>query len=65
MTDINWPEPQPDPDPERGEDSEFHLLPNPERLRNMTPEERQELIRLVVDWEGDLVARWREVVASL
>jgi hypothetical protein len=65
MTDVNWPEPQPDPDEERGEDPEFHLLPNLQRLRNMTPEERQELRRLVADWTGELVERWRERVASL
>lgn len=65
MTDINWPEPQPDSDSERGEDPETHLLPNLERLRNMTPEERRELVGLVADWRGELVERWRERVASL
>jgi hypothetical protein len=62
---MSTTEPTTEESEEHGEDPETHLLPNLERLRNMTPEERQELVNLVRDWEGDLVERWRERVASL
>lgn len=65
MSDVQWPDPQPDPETERGENSEFHLLPTLQRLRDMTPDERAELVELIRDWEGDLVEQWRERVAAL
>ena len=57
-------EPAPEPEEEAGENTEFHLLPNRLRLRDMTPEQRADLVERVKDWEGREVDRWREAVAS-
>jgi hypothetical protein len=64
MTTTKPPEPQADPAEEPHEDSEWHLLPSPERLREMTPEQRAEIRAQVADWEGDLVERWQERVGE-
>jgi hypothetical protein len=63
MTD--WPPPAPDPPHELGEDPQTHLLPNLERLRAMTREERRDLLRRVAEWEGPLVEQFRERVHRL
>jgi hypothetical protein len=62
---IVWPDPAPDPEVEPDEDPDFHLLPNRERWRRLSTEERVELLELIDDWDGPLVQRWREAVAGL
>ena len=62
---VEWPDPQPDPETEPGEDPESHLLPNLDRLRAMTREQREDLRDRVADWEGPLVEQFRERVAEL
>ena len=54
-----WPDPQPDPEVEPGEDAETQLLPNMERLRAMTREQRDDLRDRVADWVGPLVEQFR------
>jgi hypothetical protein len=60
-----WPDPAPDPPVERGEDPVTQLLPNLERLRAMTPRQRRELVRLVIDWQGPLVEWFRDTVETI
>jgi hypothetical protein len=65
MAKPEWPFPRPDPEREPGEDRVSHLLPNRDRLRRMTREQRRDLLERVADWDGPLVVRFRAWVAEL
>jgi hypothetical protein len=62
---IDWPDPRPDPIVERGENLELHLLPDLQRLRALTPEQRHALVDLVADWIGPRVEVFRARVRGL
>jgi hypothetical protein len=59
------PDPEPEPEDEPEEDPETGILPNREKLRSLTREERHELRDLVIDWEGENVSTWRQMVRDV
>lgn len=50
---------------DKGENLENHLLPTFERLRNLTPEERDDLRDRTSDWIGADVERFRDQIEEL
>lgn len=65
MSDPVWPDHAPEPDEERGEHPETHLLPNLDRLRAMTPEQRHDLLDRARHWMGPKVEEFRRQVREI
>jgi hypothetical protein len=59
------PHPVPEPEEEPEEDPETGILPNREKLRKLTRDQRQELVDIVGDWTGENVSTWRQMVRDV